>query len=111
MILNIYTVFDAVAKTYGTPMCMASDGLAVRDFVTVVAEEGNMLSASPADFTLYRIGTFDNVECEVESYIRPEKILTGLDAVAYARQRNGTQIGDGPPVQSGSEGEHSAEQL
>ena len=111
MILNIYTVFDSVAKRYGTPQFMASDGLAVRDFVTVVSQPGSMLAASPADFTLYRIGHYDDVECDLEAYIRPEKILTGLDAVAYARQRNDTTIGDGSPVQPGPEGEHSEEQL
>lgn len=59
--MKIYTVKDRATDTYGTPMCLLSDGHAIRMFGDEInrAAEENMLYKHPDDYDLYELGTWD----------------------------------------------------
>jgi hypothetical protein len=61
MILNTYSIYDSAAKAYIQPFFMHNDGLAIRAFQgNVNSTEENNISKYPDQFTLYKIGTFDD---------------------------------------------------
>lgn len=60
MNLNIYAVYDRKAEAYMNPFHAPLDGMAIRMFSQSVNDPQTMLSKYPDDFTLYRIGTFDD---------------------------------------------------
>ena len=62
MKLNVYSIHDSAAKAFTQPFFMHNDGLAIRAFQgNVNSKEGNNISDHPDQFTLYKIGEFDDV--------------------------------------------------
>lgn len=57
---NVYSLFDVKAGAYGTPFFSSNDGTAVRAVTNLVNRDGTVPSDSPGDFTLYRVGDFDD---------------------------------------------------
>jgi hypothetical protein len=59
--MNIYSVYDKRAQTFGTPFAQPSDAHAVRGFTNEINkdDDNNMLSAYPSDFALFKIAMFD----------------------------------------------------
>lgn len=74
MKLHIYSVFDSVANTYGTPFFAISDALAARSFGNLTLDPQSTVSLNPADFALYKIGCFydDNANGE---FIQPPMLI------------------------------------
>lgn len=62
MITNVYSIFDVKAKVFGSPFYAQCDEIAIRNCAAAVRDDGqnSMLSKFPEDFTLYRIGSFDD---------------------------------------------------
>lgn len=60
--MNFYSVYDKKANIYNTPFHAPTDVHAMRTFAMQVndANKANMLHFAPDDFTLYRLGTFDD---------------------------------------------------
>lgn len=65
MITNIYTVYDAVAESYLDPFFMLSDGQAIRALGDILLNPEHPFSQHPADYTLFRIGEYDNLRGRV----------------------------------------------
>lgn len=89
MKLRVYSVFDSKAAYYGTPFFSSTDGMAVRSFGDAVNDRMTTLFKHPEDFTLYRIGEFDDQLGRVLP-TTPEPIVTAAslklavsDAVAH----------------------------
>ena len=62
MKLNVYSIYDQTAKAYITPFFMHNDAMAVRAFSDNINKgEDSQLSLHPDQFTLYRIGEYDDV--------------------------------------------------
>jgi len=81
MIVNVYAVFDSVAKIYLPPWVQANDGLACRSFVHAVNDRSNQLGQFPADFSLYRVGTFDDQTGVLEAEVPPHALGSGVHYV------------------------------
>lgn len=62
MIMNVYAVYDAKSGFYMRPFFMQADGVAVRAFQDEVNREAadNPLYNHSGDFSLYRVGQFDD---------------------------------------------------
>lgn len=61
MNVNIYSIFDSAAKAYGRPLFLKTDGLAMRVFVDAVNSlEDSDIRNHPEQFTLFKIGEFDD---------------------------------------------------
>jgi hypothetical protein len=79
MKLNVYSIFDSAAKAYTSPFFMHNDGLAIRAFQdNVNAEQENNISKHPDQFTLFKIGEFDDSTGEIKTDL-VKSLGTGLE--------------------------------
>lgn len=60
MIMQMFAVYDAVAKAFATPFFMRSEAEALRAFASEVNNPQSQLHASHADYSLHLIGEFDD---------------------------------------------------
>lgn len=61
MIYPVYALYDAAARAYLAPQLNSTDDAAKRDLALALSQSAGVpLGFSPKDFSLYRIGTFDN---------------------------------------------------
>lgn len=57
---NMYCVFDSKAAVYGVPFFMVNDAMAIRSFGDLANDDRTLVGKHPEDFTLYRVGYFDD---------------------------------------------------
>lgn len=65
MIINIYSVKDSKAQTYGNPFYAVNNGTAIRSFEQAASDPSTTISQYPGDFALYQIGCFDDESGEI----------------------------------------------
>jgi len=80
MKLQVYSVFDIVAKVFSQPFYMASTGQALRGFGDEVNNPNSMLSKHPGDFKLFKLAEFDDNTGKFIS-IEPEFLCNAVDFV------------------------------
>ena len=61
MKLQIFAVFDVKAEVYSSPSFLPNRGLALRSLSDIVADPSTGISQHPEDYSLYKLGEFDNV--------------------------------------------------
>lgn len=70
MIYGIYAIKDA--KSSFMPCTVdTNDATAIRNFEHAVRQPGSLLASHPNDFTLFRVGSFDDVSGSVQSPVDP----------------------------------------
>lgn len=76
-------VFDAAVGAFNRPFFVPAIGLAVRSFTDEVnrMEAGNTMCAHPADFTLFRLGTYSELTGRFESLDLPERLCLASDVL------------------------------
>lgn len=74
--IKVYTVKDQKAEAYLQPFTTSTDGLAIRTMQTTMEQENN-LSKYPEDFSLWKIGQFNELTGVIEP-IRPIECLGQL---------------------------------
>ena len=60
MNLNVYSIKDSKAGTYSNPFYSINDSTAIRSFEQAASDPTTTISQFPTDYSLYRIGTFDD---------------------------------------------------
>lgn len=60
MHIKAYSIHDVCADAYGTPFFAMSDPVAARSFLALSDDPQSTLYQAPSDYTLYRIGYFDD---------------------------------------------------
>lgn len=80
MIKSVCVVHDSVAAVFNHPFFSINDASAIRDFTHAVNDRNSSISKSPKDFTLYKLGTFDDVTGEFSLDV-PPVVLTNASAV------------------------------
>lgn len=83
MIINMYVTFDAKAKLYSRPFYTQTRGMAIRTFADIANDKDHPIGRHPEDYTLYEIGTFDDVSGKIEHFKEYESL--GL-ASAYLKE-------------------------
>ena len=78
---NIYTVQDAKAAAFLGPFFASNDQLAIRQVAAAVTDVHSMFFKFPEDYTLYRIGRFDELTGAIEGH-EPEAIMSCLQMKA-----------------------------
>lgn len=78
MLVGLYAIYDVKAVAYLSPFTMATDGMAKRAFVNEVKRPDSMIGATPSDFSLYRLGYFDDNAGSVTSELN--HMMTGDEA-------------------------------
>lgn len=83
MTKTLYSIYDSTADTWGQPSIMENDAVATRSFAILVnANDGNLVSLKPSDFSIWKVATFNDVNGSVLA-LKPEKIVNG-DSVKEA---------------------------
>lgn len=73
MIFGIYAIKDA--KSSFMPCTVdTNDATAIRNFEHAVCQPGSLLASHPNDFSLFKVGTYDDV-CGYLTPVDPLKVL------------------------------------
>ena len=78
----MYSIFDRASGVYDRPFPSNSDQEATRGFTDLCMNDETMIGRHPDDFTLFRIGTWENNKGELFPSGAPEKVINGAEAVA-----------------------------
>jgi len=93
MQLNVYSVRDVKGNCFARPFFMARHELALRAFDSIVNNPETDIAKWPADFSLFYLGTFDDVSGVFVSLTAPEFLATAVSfkkmEVPNASARNG----------------------
>jgi len=81
MKMEIYSVFDEAAKAFGTPFFMQNEMMASRAFSDLANDTNSTVNKHPADYKLYKIGSFNDETASLESAEVPELIAHASHAV------------------------------
>jgi len=87
MKLNAYAIFDSASGLYQRPIFAQSDGEVLRSFADVAADESHPIGKHPEDYSLHRIGVFDDNTAKYQ----PEKnecLTTALEILSKGNQLN-----------------------
>jgi hypothetical protein len=77
MTKQVFAVHDSAAGAYLAPFVVHGEGLAVRMFNDLVSEPGHQFNKHPEDYTLFKIGRFDEATGELKS-MPPQSYGNGL---------------------------------
>lgn len=77
MIQKMFTVYDDKAGAHLAPFFMNSTGLACRAFTETANDPQSNICRHPGDYTLFEIGTWDDVSGEV-TMIKPHNLGSAL---------------------------------
>lgn len=84
MRLNVYAIFDSASGIYDRPWCAHSDQAAIRSFTDVAQDAEHPIGKHPEDFTLFRIGTWEDDAGAIVGEA-PTKVINGAEAYAAVR--------------------------
>lgn len=82
MKLEMYSVYDKVAQAYMPPFFTHNEGLAVRSFGASVNNPETVFFRHPTDYTLHKLGNFDDNSGEFELQHEPLKVCSAMDLKA-----------------------------
>lgn len=88
MKVNVYAVFDSKACVFQAPFTFSTDGQALRAFENAARSEGTAVGQNPEDYSLFRIGRFDDASGMLEPD-NPENM--GLAAAMLKENYGGTE--------------------
>lgn len=93
MILEAYSIFDHAAKAFNQPFFVQTKGVAIRTFQgTVNAPENNTVNQNPEQFTLFKLGTYDDSNGAMVPLDTPEPIIKAVEI--HEPQLNKEQISE-----------------
>lgn len=76
MIKQYYAVYDRKAEMYSPPFLEVKDGTAIRAIQDlVINQKDHAFAKHPSDFSLHKLGEFDDSEGVINAKAKPEKII------------------------------------
>ena len=81
MKVSLYAVFDRCSGVYDGPIPGRADAETIRNFKFMCENPESKMSQSPEDYTLFKVGTWNDGTGEVEDVV-PEKLINGAEAVS-----------------------------
>ena len=85
MTLEVFSVYDRVAKNFLDPFFAPNAAFAMRTFSNCCKDKSHPFGKNPEDFALFKIGEFGQ-ENGVVSPCEPDRIFTGTEAAAVASE-------------------------
>lgn len=79
MILKIYSIFDEKINAFMTPFFAPADGAAVRSFKDLCMDDSSTVSKNLEDFSLYRIGEYNDSDASVIATVPVELIVRAVE--------------------------------
>ena len=81
MILKCYNIYDAKAEIYLPPFFARANGEAVRIFTNFANDKSHPIGEHPEDYTLFRIGFYDQAKGLIAGLDASEPLGKALDYV------------------------------
>lgn len=103
MKLNIYTVYDEKATAYLQPFFQPNDAMAIRIMENTLMNAESMFANHPEDYTLYKIGEFDDNDAKIDF----EKTLV-LGLLELKARLTANEISNEAPILPGAKSSNSA---
>ena len=75
--INMYSIKDNTAGTFGAPFVAPNDGIAKRMLQTTMQQPNNQINAFAEDFELWKVGKFDEEGATITQDIN--KIANAID--------------------------------
>jgi len=94
MKLLLCSVYDAAVEAFLPPFTAHTVSEARRMFINTFRQELHAFNQTPADYTLYHVGSFDDEEGKSESVIPPVKLCPGTVAQAVVRHETNPYEGE-----------------
>lgn len=105
-LLIAYTLHDVKALTYSPPFFTTNDMVAKRMVSDLVQDNNTLVGRHPADYKLYKVGTFDEGNAVMQPLSIPEHVIdcvaltphkqpSPLDAMKWRDIGNGLQATNG----------------
>lgn len=86
MKIKVFAVYDSAVGAYMQPFFMQSKGLALRSWLDAANDPKTQFHAHPADFTLFEIGEYDEIEGVLTTH--PVKVNLGTALELKAKAQN-----------------------
>lgn len=86
MLLNAFTVYDSKAEAYLPPFFLTTTALAIRSFETAANDQSHDFHKYAADYTLFKIGNYDDHTGKLESLEGFENLGSALTFVRQAHE-------------------------
>lgn len=80
-IVKLYALHDSKAGTFNSPFPMLTDALAIRSFQQGCLDPQTVMAQHPLDYSLFRIGTYDDETAIIQSECPPEHLITAIQAI------------------------------
>lgn len=91
MKLNAYSIYDKAVQAYAKIFFLREDAEAKRGFTRLALDADGDIFASPQDYTLFRIGEFDDGTGELSGY-EPVPLARAHEAIAASQARDERQL-------------------
>ncbi len=84
MKMIMYAVRDTQADATMRPIFFEKDAIAIRAFILSVSNAEDPMNKTPVDFTLYRIGTYNDelMLLNADGPQDPVRLMNGLEAIS-----------------------------
>lgn len=93
---GVFAIYDAQTKLYMRPFYARTLGEAERSFRLAVENPDSDWAKTPADFSLFRVGEFDDESGKLFSEVAPVQVCTALQFVPAGEVRGVTARHDLP---------------
>lgn len=77
--LKVCTVYDSKSEHYMAPMFFKHRGDALRSFAEAVQDKTQTLGKYPADFTLFELGSYDELTAKFTLHSTPTSLGVGIE--------------------------------
>ena len=77
---SVYSIRDCKMESFGIPVLIENDSVAIRQFGDIITKgNDNLMSIHPSDFALYKLGDFDPVTGKFINLDCPVILANGAD--------------------------------
>lgn len=88
---HLYSIRDAAVGAFNDPFAAFADSEATRSFQNLVDNPETQLAKHPHDFALFRLGSINDQNGQLQPESQPEQICTGLDMIRTLNNPTPTQ--------------------
>lgn len=83
---TIYAIYDTKAEFYNKPFYLHNDDIALRSFLDIMATPDTDVNNHPADFTLVKLGVYEDTTASFEMLPAPEIVANGFEVKNQAQK-------------------------
>lgn len=94
MIYDVFAVHDCKAEAFLPPFILPNENMAKRVFADCVNSDKHQFGANPADYTLFRLGQYDDASAQFLLERTKQSLGNGVEFRSLDRPRS-PEIGNG----------------